>query len=291
MAGRHNTSTDAPDPRESAYWDLNETLAWIVHRSERAVLEARGRWRAVTAQPPPHSREEDRTKRRRARAWNFPTARGQEKSHGRERGSRLPIIFSAKSDKAFKQLKAHLEAGDIRADGRRELFDERQPIPPLQWADLSCSIMSANPPADALVVIFVDADERYGVAAPKPAWRDVRFQVADIIKMFPPKAARTSAPSSPVSPEPEPLAAAPRPKPEFPNNLVGRVARELWERHRGRWGKVEVMRADLAGESRLSFSPRTFDDALAFLAEADSETWPRQRHSHAHLRNGCVKSA
>ena len=116
--------------------------------------------------------------------------------------------------------------------------------------------------------MFDDSDMRYGVAAPEPAWRDVRFRVADIIKAFPPKAAHA----------PEPPASAPRSEPEFPNNLIGRVARALQEKHpEGRWGKVEVMWTDLAREDGPSCSRRIFESALALLAKMDPQRWPKLR--------------
>jgi hypothetical protein len=251
MAARHNTSTDAPDPRGSAYWDLNETLAWIVYRSERAIRAERLRWRLLAAPRPDETAKAQGRRGQPLSVWNT-----------------TPLLFRREGGEAFAQLKHHLETAAVYADGRRELFGERRSIPPLEWSDLSCSVMSANPPAAALRIMFDDSDMRYGVAAPEPAWRDVRFRVADIIKAFPPKAAHA----------PEPPASAPRSEPEFPDNLTGRVARELQEKHPdGRWGKVEVMRTDLAGEGGPSCSRRVFENALALLAKMDPERWPRLR--------------
>jgi hypothetical protein len=135
---------------------------------------------------PQRPREPDKIRRRRARAWNNPS-----------------VILSPEGHKAFARLKPHLESGAAYADGRRELFDKRRQIRRRDWPDLSPSVMPGSPPADALILTFADIDARYGVAAPRPAWRDVRFRVADILKAFPPRnVAPVTAPEPPAASAP-----------------------------------------------------------------------------------------
>jgi hypothetical protein len=280
------------------YWDLIETIAWIVHRNLKAVRAERRRWRLLAA---PRPDEVERARRRRPgrllSVWDRPH-----------------LFFRREGGQALAELNRRYAEGTIYADGRRELFGPRLPIPPLEWADLVPSVTTANLPADALVVTFADADARYGVAADKPAWRDVRFRVADVMREFPPKPTPAEHKPTPAEhkptpaehkptpaerelwpdprswpepesrpepwpgPEPETTSAS-KPKREPPKlgPLAKRIVAALREKSpRGRWASIPVMVDDLRKDDRFNlriFSERTFKQALAFLVYEDPETW------------------
>jgi hypothetical protein len=80
-----------------------------------------------------------------------------------------------------------------------------------------------------------------------------------------------------------PPPSAPKAPPEFPNNLVGRAARKLWEWEdypEERRNNTEAMKKDLE-TARVSCSLRTVVYARALLAEADPERWPPRKPGRA----------
>jgi hypothetical protein len=274
-----------------AYWDLIETIAWIVHRNLKAVCMERLWWRLLVA---PRPDEMERARRRRPlrpllSVWDRPH-----------------LFFRREGGQALAALNRHCAEGTIYADGRRELFGPRLPIPPLESVDLVPSVMTANLPADALVVTFADADARYGVAADKPAWRDVRFRVADIMREFPPKPTpaehelcpdprswpepesrpepwpgpeleTTSAPELASEPETAPPSQPVSYPPRFPRNQPDRIAVALLrDRPEGRWADVETMIDDFTHDSRSGFksvSERNFKEAMSRLARHGFKQW------------------
>jgi hypothetical protein len=242
-----------------AHWGLAETVAWIARRSDEAVAAEREQWRFLTTASVPG--EADAIRDKRAAAWG-----------------NTPLFFRKPGREAYELLRAQCEAGVIPAYGRRDPLGPLEPMPAAAWLDLTPQMITTSLPTAAVMVVLRPANPLPGMASlDASAWFGVTFRVADVKKAFPPRAASPASEAAP--PALEPASALPPQAPAFPTTtLPGRLAEAMWrERPLGRQdATLKTLRSELA-KFEKKFSDHSLGTALALLAAADPERWPKLR--------------
>jgi hypothetical protein len=145
---------------EKAYWTLKQTLAWIAWRDADRVNTVYREWR-------------DRYYEPQLSDWR----------------SKPPLIWDWRSpadelDGAAQALRQKCEAGALHGAGREGVGGPRREIASLQWPDLmliDIAGMTAGPQlydssADPLAIMSGRVE---------PAFHDVLFVAADVVKAFP----------------------------------------------------------------------------------------------------------
>jgi hypothetical protein len=191
-------------------WTLNRMLAWIHHRTKKAVAaehETEHLWATLTPVLPGETGFKSwrelvawrRLQRRREEHRLRPLPEPVNPLEQRRLAtlSTMPILFSRDGARALACLQPFLEDGRVRSSGLRKPNGEREQIPPLNWPDLSLGVQPGGKPTE--VVLY----NRTGVAV----WHWLLFNVDDGEKWFPAPVRRRPKPK----PEPAPVEAMPEP--------------------------------------------------------------------------------